>query len=84
MNALFKALDDETRRQILELLRERDMNAGEIAECFDISKPSISHHLALLQQAELITSVKRGQFVVYSINTTLLEDVINWIIKLKK
>lgn len=84
MNSLFKALNDETRRQIVELLKERDMNAGEIAEQFDISKPSISHHLDILKRADLITGEKKGQFVEYSLNTSILEDVINWILTLKK
>ena len=84
MKLLFKALDDDTRRKILELLRERDMNAGEIADYFDMTKPSISHHLDLLRQAELISSVKKGQFVLYTINTTLLDEIIEWMIHLKK
>ncbi|MBL7788720.1 MAG: winged helix-turn-helix transcriptional regulator [Chitinophagales bacterium] len=84
MKSIFKALDDETRRLILELLRERDMNAGEIADRFQMTKPSISHHLEILKNAELISSIKKGQFVVYSINTTLLDEVIEWIIHLKK
>lgn len=83
MNSLFKALNDETRRQIVELLKERDMNAGEIAEHFNISKPSISHHLDILKRADLITSEKKGQFVEYSLNTSILEDLINWILTLK-
>lgn len=84
MNSLFKALNDETRRQIVELLKERDMNAGEIADRFNISKPSISHHLDILRQADLVTSEKKGQFVEYSLNTTILEDLLNWILTLKK
>lgn len=84
MNSLFKALNDETRRQIVELLKERDMNAGEIAKRFNISKPSISHHLDILRQANLVTSEKKGQFVEYSLNTTILEDLLNWILTLKK
>ena len=84
MNSLFKALNDETRRQIVELLKEKDMNAGEIASKFNISKPSISHHLDILKRADLITSEKKGQFVEYSLNTSILEDLINWIINLKK
>lgn len=84
MNRLFKALNDETRRKILELLRERDMTAGEIADEFDMSKPSISHHLDLLKQSDLVTSEKKGQFVIYSINTTAIDDLIQWIIKIKK
>ena len=77
MNALFKALNDETRREILNLLKVEDLTAGEIAAAFDISKPSISHHLDLLKQADLVSSVKKGQFVVYSLNTTILEEVCN-------
>ncbi|WP_027077820.1 autorepressor SdpR family transcription factor [Maribacter antarcticus] len=84
MNLLFKALNDETRRKIVELLKERDMNAGEIADKFNISKPSISHHLEILKRADLITSEKKGQFVEYSLNTSILEDLINWILTLKK
>ncbi|WP_192351023.1 autorepressor SdpR family transcription factor [Algoriphagus sp. Y33] len=84
MNSLFKALNDETRRQIVDLLKERDMNAGEIAEEFNISKPSISHHLDILKRADLVTSEKKGQFIVYSLNTTILEDLIAWILTLKK
>ncbi|MFH6771202.1 autorepressor SdpR family transcription factor [Gaetbulibacter aestuarii] len=84
MNYLFKALNDETRRQILELLKQGDMTAGDIAEAFDISKPSISHHLDILKRAELVTSEKQGQFITYSINTTILEDVLQWLITLKK
>jgi ArsR family transcriptional regulator, arsenate/arsenite/antimonite-responsive transcriptional repressor len=84
MNALFKALNDDTRRQILELLKERDMNAGEIAGMFNISKPSISHHLDILKNAGLITSEKKGQFITYSLNTTIVEDLLKWILTLKK
>ncbi|NOX85770.1 MAG: winged helix-turn-helix transcriptional regulator [Chlorobi bacterium] len=84
MNILFKALNDETRRKILELLKERDMNAGEIADQFNISKPSISHHLNLLERADLIMKEKKGQFIEYSINTTILDDLLTWILTLKK
>ncbi|MEC3964769.1 autorepressor SdpR family transcription factor [Flagellimonas halotolerans] len=84
MNSLFKALNDETRREIVELLKEKDMNAGEIAERFQISKPSISHHLDILKQANLVTSEKKGQFVEYSLSTSILEDLLNWILTLKK
>ena len=84
MNSLFKALNDETRRKIVELLKEKDMNAGEIADRFNISKPSISHHLDILKRADLITSEKKGQFIEYSLNTSILEDLLNWILTLKK
>jgi ArsR family transcriptional regulator, arsenate/arsenite/antimonite-responsive transcriptional repressor len=83
MNTLFKALNDETRRTILSLLKERNMNAGDIASHFNISKPSISHHLDILKQADLIVQVKKGQYIEYSLNTSILEDLFTWIIKLK-
>jgi len=57
---IFKALNDETRREILELLKKEDLTAGEIADNFNISKPSISHHLDILQRADLITGEKKG------------------------
>ncbi|HYF03143.1 MAG TPA: autorepressor SdpR family transcription factor [Patescibacteria group bacterium] len=84
MNELFKALNDETRRQILDMLREKSMTAGDIADRFNISKPSISHHLDILKRAELISSEKQGQFVIYSINTTIMEDLLQWILTFKK
>ncbi len=84
MNDIFKALNDSTRREILELLKEKDLSAGEIADAFNISKPSISHHLDILKRADLITSEKNGQFIIYSINTTIMEDVLQWILTFKK
>lgn len=84
MNEIFKALNDETRRKIIELLKEKDMNAGEIAEEFNISKPSISHHLELLKKADLISGEKKGQFIVYTLNTSILEDLVSWIFTLSK
>lgn len=84
MNAIFKALNDATRREILELLKKKELPAGEIADHFNISKPSISHHLDILKQADLITSEKKGQFIIYSINTTIMEDVLQWILTFKK
>jgi len=79
MNRVFKALNDPTRREILELLKEKDMNAGEIADHFNITKPSISHHLDLLKQADLVISEKNGQFITYSLNSTVVEDIIQWL-----
>lgn len=84
MNALFKALNDNTRREILKLLKEKDMTAGEIADNFNISKPSISHHLDLLRQANLVTSVKEGQYIYYSINTTVMDEIVKWFIQFSK
>jgi ArsR family transcriptional regulator, arsenate/arsenite/antimonite-responsive transcriptional repressor len=79
MNILFKALGDPTRRQIIELLRKKDMTAGEIADQFNMSKPSISHHLDLLRQAEVVQSVKEGQFITYSLNTTVFDEMVKWV-----
>ncbi|GAB3886149.1 autorepressor SdpR family transcription factor [Spirosoma agri] len=84
MNNLFKALNDPTRRQILDLLREGDLNAGDIAERFDMTKPSISHHLDLLRQAGLVESVKQGQFITYSLNTTVLDELLAWLMSFQK
>ncbi|HTI57510.1 autorepressor SdpR family transcription factor [Mucilaginibacter sp.] len=83
MNILFKALNDQTRRDILELLKDKDMTAGDIADQFNISKPSISHHLDLLRQAGLVVSVKEGQFIYYSINTTVMDEMLKWIMQFK-
>jgi DNA-binding transcriptional ArsR family regulator len=83
MNEVFKALNDETRRAILELLREKDMTAGDIADKFNMTKPSISHHLDLLKQAKLVTNVKKGQFILYSLNTTVVDDIIKWFINFR-
>lgn len=74
----FKALADPTRRRILELLRDGDLTAGELAEHFDISKPSLSHHLATLKLAGLVSDERRGQNIVYSLNTTVMQDLIGW------
>lgn len=83
MKTIFKALNDDTRRQILDLLKEENLTAGQIADHFSISKPSISHHLDLLKRADLVTSEKQGQYITYSINTTVLEDVLTWVYSLK-
>ena len=82
MNEVFKALNDPTRRDILALLKEKDRTAGEIADCFHFSKPTISHHLDLLRQADLVRTLKQGQFVIYSLNTTVMDEVLKWMIQL--
>jgi DNA-binding transcriptional ArsR family regulator len=82
MNRVFKALNDPIRREILDLLKEKDMNAGEIASQFNITKPSISYHLDLLKQADLVVSVKNGQYVNYSLNKTVVEDIIQWLMSI--
>ncbi|PWJ39280.1 autorepressor SdpR family transcription factor [Sediminitomix flava] len=83
MNALFKALNDQTRRRILELLKDKDLTAGEIADEFEMSKPSISHHLDLLKRADLIYSTRKGQHILYSLNMTVFDDIINWLLHFK-
>ncbi|GAB3286578.1 autorepressor SdpR family transcription factor [Hymenobacter tenuis] len=83
MNALFKALNDPTRRAILVLLREQPRTAGEIADHFQFSKPTISHHLDLLRQADLVTSDKQGQFVTYTLNMTVVDELLGWLLQFK-
>lgn len=78
MNKTFKALSDPTRRKILKLLREDDLTAGQIAEKFNISKPSISHHLSILKNAELVLWEKKGQNIYYSLNSTAVQEIMNW------
>jgi DNA-binding transcriptional ArsR family regulator len=76
MNEAFKALGDPTRREILRLLRGGEMTAGELAERFDMSKPSVSHHFAVLKAADLIRARREGQQIYYSLNTTVVEDLL--------
>ena len=84
MNNIFKAMDDPTRREILKMLRVQDMTAGDIAAQFDMTAPSISHHLDKLKRAGLVTTIKQGQFVLYSINTTIIDDLLQYILTFKK
>ncbi len=73
---VFKALADPTRRRILRMLSERpEMSAGEIAEVFDITAPSMSHHFNVLKDADLISQRRDGQQILYSMNTTVVEDL---------
>ena len=82
MNQLLQALSDPTRRKILDMLKKKDLTAGEIADAFNISKPSISHHLDILKRANLVAAEKEGQFITYSINTTELDELLQWIYQL--
>jgi ArsR family transcriptional regulator len=83
MTDLFKALSDPTRRRILELLKEGDLSAGQIAEAFPIGKPSISHHLALLKAADLVQAEREGQSIIYSLNTTVFQELLTWVYDLR-
>lgn len=84
MDKLFKALDDKTRRDILDILKDKDLTAGQIAEHFEMTKPSISYHLDLLKQGGLVLSKKKGQYVYYYINTEVLDNTIRWFFSLIK
>ena len=84
LNETFKALSDKTRRQILKLLREGELTAGEIADQFDMTKPSISHHLNLLKQADLISDRRQGQNICYSLNTSVFEEIMGWFLEFTK
>lgn len=77
VGSVFKAISDPTRREILKLLNEKDLSAGEIAEHFDISKPALTKHLNILREAELVSSEKQGNFVIYSINVTVLQQALS-------
>jgi ArsR family transcriptional regulator, arsenate/arsenite/antimonite-responsive transcriptional repressor len=84
MNRIFEALADPTRREILSMLAKRDLSAGEIAEAFTMTKPSISHHLAVLRSADLVEAQRAGQSIIYSIHTTVLEDALSGFLGLVK
>jgi DNA-binding transcriptional ArsR family regulator len=84
LNLLFKALRDPTRRRILEMLKERDLTVTQISEAFAMSTPSISYHLDLLKQAQLVSALKNGQYVTYSLETTVLDDSLGWLLGLMK
>ena len=78
-----KALADPIRREILNLLRKGKMTAGEIAEKFDVTMASVSRHLSVLKDADLIRDTRDGKYIIYEINTSVLEDVMLWISELK-
>jgi len=76
MNYAFKALSDPTRRRVLELLKDRPMSAGEIADHFEVSKSTMSAHFAVLREANLVASEKDGKSVVYQLKLSVLEDAL--------
>lgn len=83
MTETLKAVSDPVRREILNILREKPTTAGDIASRFELRDATISHHLSILKNAGLIDSQRNGTFIVYEINTSLFEDIINWIASLK-
>jgi ArsR family transcriptional regulator, arsenate/arsenite/antimonite-responsive transcriptional repressor len=83
INEAFKALSDPTRRDILALLRQHgELSAGKLAEHFDMTKPSMSHHFNVLKQADLITARREGQQILYALNTTVVEDLLGMFLSL--
>ena len=76
MGSIYKALADPTRRKILQLLRDGELNAGEIADNFSFAKPTISRHLTVLREADLVQSTKDGTTINYRLNASVLEDAI--------
>jgi DNA-binding transcriptional ArsR family regulator len=76
MNRIFKALSDPTRRRVLQLLRERPMTAGELADHFDLAKPTMSAHFAALREADLVYAEKSGTTITYRIRTSVLEEAL--------
>ena len=80
----FKALSDRNRRQILDLLKRRPMTAGEIGEHFPVSRATMSHHLSILKDAELILDDRQGKYIYYELNTSVVEELISWVSGLKE
>ena len=78
-----RALADPTRREILTMLRSGSKSAGEISECFSITAAAISRHLSVLKDADLIRDQREGKFIIYTLNTSVLEDVLFWVSNLK-
>ena len=74
-----KALSDPTRRKILELLKKGSLSAGEIGDHFEMTGATLSHHLSILKKAGLVDDSKKGTFVYYEINTSVMEDILAWI-----
>lgn len=82
MQQVLEAISDPTRRKILDLLKKGEMSAGELGEHFEISGPSMSHHLAKLRAADLVLKTRRGQSIYYSINTSVFDDAAQFVIEI--
>lgn len=78
-----RALADPTRRKILNLLKDGRMSAGEITDCFSVTAASISRHLSVLKEADLIRDSREGKFVYYQLNASVLEEIMLWLTDLK-
>ena len=79
----FKALSDPTRREILRLLRDRAKTAGEIGSHFDMTGATVSHHLSVLREAGLISDDRRGKYIYYELNLSVLDEITGWIAGLR-
>jgi DNA-binding transcriptional ArsR family regulator len=76
MSQVFKALSDPTRRRVLQLLRDGPMSAGELSDLFDVSRPTMSAHFAVLKEADLVHAVKAGKSVIYHLKLSVLEEAL--------
>ncbi|MBQ5865315.1 MAG: winged helix-turn-helix transcriptional regulator [Oscillospiraceae bacterium] len=83
MQNTLKALSDPIRRQILDMLKPGRLSAGEIAEAFPVSGAAVSKHLSVLKEADLIRDAREGKFIFYELNTSVLEEVMMWLVALK-
>lgn len=79
----FKALPDPTRREIINLLKDGKLRAGDIVAHFPSTNATISHHLSILKKADLITDEKKGKYIYYELNTSVIDEIIGWITSLK-
>ena len=84
LNTTLQALTDPTRRKILEMLKKKDLPAGELGKNFKITLPSLSHHLSVLKQADLVTSQRQGQEIIYSLNLSVFEEMAEKLVKFFK
>ncbi len=84
LNKTFNALSDKSRQKILQLLKEKDLSAGEIGRNFDFTAPTLSHHLAVLKEANLVSVRRDGQMQIYSLNLSVFEEVAEQLIKFFK
>lgn len=80
----FKALSDPTRQEILQMLTDGRMSAGDIGARFDMTGATISHHLNILKQAGLVEDIREGKYIYYELNMTVMEEVMGWFLQFKK
>jgi ArsR family transcriptional regulator len=81
LNHTLKALSDPTRREILKMLGDKNLSAGDIAKAFNMTKPSLSHHLNILKNAELVSAERDGQNIIYSLNASVIQEFVQQIME---